>query len=63
MDWRSLSSEDVRGIVLVAVLLVAVFCILVFYPDAGAKHNYGFGPEWECKPMQQGDPICVKRSP
>lgn len=61
MKWPSLRRGDIAGILLVAIVLGAVFIVMVFYPQIGQKQNFGFGPEWECLRMEKGDPICVKR--
>jgi hypothetical protein len=36
---------------------VIAFFLLVLPPR---DHNFGFGPEWQCARMREGDPICVK---
>ena len=60
MDWPN--RGDIPGILFIAVLMGITFYVLVFHPGLADKTNHGFGPEWECLPMQQGDPICFKRS-
>jgi hypothetical protein len=47
------------GLLFVAVFFAAVFLALLFFPQ-GAEQNFGFGPEWQCARMGEGDPICVR---
>jgi len=53
-----------RGDVLGGLFVLAVLCLLIFsyirFPGFGASTT-GFGPDWECKSVPQGDPICVKK--
>ncbi|UCI06574.1 hypothetical protein [Mesorhizobium sp. B1-1-8] len=60
MNWPHLNLRrgDIHGIVFVAVLLGAVILALLFVPKL--EQNFGFGPEWQCARMEQGDPICVR---
>ncbi|MGX5800435.1 hypothetical protein ACWGS9_04240 [Bradyrhizobium sp. Arg314] len=58
MNWRYLRRGDIAGILFMAVVLaVLVFALLVLAPR---EHNFGFGPEWQCTRMGEGDPICVR---
>ncbi|TPK58223.1 hypothetical protein FJ546_24350 [Mesorhizobium sp. B2-4-19] len=59
MNWPN--RGDIAGIFIIAALLGSIFYVWVFHPGLSQKPNYGFGPEWECLPMQKGDPICFKR--
>ncbi len=53
-----------RGDVLGGLFVLAVLCLLIFiyirFPGRTAQTT-GFGPDWDCKSVPQGDPICVKR--
>lgn len=60
MNWPYLRRGDVAGILLVAVLLGAVAFVLLLHRGMGSRENFGFGPEWQCARMEQGDPICVR---
>jgi hypothetical protein len=60
MNWPYLRRGDIGGILLVAVLLGAVAFVLLVHPGMGSRENFGFGPEWQCARMEQGDPICVR---
>ena len=59
--WVMSSCRDVVA----ALVLIALVGILAFafikYP-AGSREA-GFGPEWDCRYVGQGDPVCVKRPP
>jgi hypothetical protein len=55
-----------RGDVLAILLCLALICVvaigLIWFPQLqNSGSNAGFGPEWECKSVPQGDPICVKK--
>jgi len=54
-----------RGDVLGALFVLAVLCLLLFtyirFPGFVAATT-GFGPDWDCKSVPQGDPICVKKT-
>ena len=53
-----------RGDVLGALFVLAVLCLLLFtyirFPGFAAVTT-GFGPDWDCKSVPQGEPICVKK--
>jgi len=61
MNWPYLTRGDMAGLLFVAVFLAAVVLALLFFPHR-AEQNFGFGPEWQCVRMEQGDPICVRLS-
>jgi hypothetical protein len=45
------------------LFVLAVLCLLLFiyirFP--GSVAATGFGTDWECKSVPQGEPICVKK--
>lgn len=56
-----LGPGDLKGILVSAVFII-LFCIgLVLLPPVNQKVNWLFGPEWDCRRMERGGPICVKR--
>lgn len=58
MNWPYLRRGDIAGILFMAVVLAVIaFALLVLPPR---DHNFGFGPEWQCTRMGEGDPICVR---
>ena len=50
---------DMTGLLFVAVFCAAVVLALLFFSQR-AGQNFGFGPEWQCARMGEGDPICVR---
>ena len=50
---------DIIGI-LIAVALVCI-CALVYVRFPYFHQATGFGPDWDCKVMPKGDPICTKK--
>ncbi|MDX8531415.1 hypothetical protein RFM41_03750 [Mesorhizobium sp. VK25A] len=59
MNRPNLMRGDMAGLLFVAVLFAAVVLALLFFPQR-AEQNFGFGPEWQCARMREGDPICVR---
>jgi hypothetical protein len=60
--WHTLGRGDVLGVAFVLVLLVVLAFLAVAFPTGVRRTtNAGFGPEWDCTLVPQGDPICVKR--
>ena len=59
IPWWYLKRGDVLG----ALFVVAVLCLLLFtyirFP--GFVAATGFGPDWDCNSVPQGEPICVKK--
>ena len=51
--------DDVIGLLFMAIVLAGIVFVLLFFPQRG-QQNFGFGPEWQCARMEQGDPICVR---
>ena len=58
MNWPYLKRGDITGILFVAVLFTVITLVMLFLPQL--KQDFGFGPEWQCAPMEEGDPICVR---
>ncbi|PBB93273.1 hypothetical protein CK215_04685 [Mesorhizobium sp. WSM3864] len=59
MNRLYLKRDDIAGIFLMAVVLAVIVLVLLFFPQTG-QQNFGFGPEWQCARMGEGDPICVR---
>jgi hypothetical protein len=61
LQWYP-TRRDVMGVVL-AVVIVCVFAfVMIRLPDIQQRGaNAGFGPDWECTPVPQGDPVCIKK--
>ena len=71
VDWRIWYNDTMRfipwyltrGDVLGALFVLAVLGLLIFtyirFPGFAA--STGFGPDWDCKSVPQGDPVCVKK--
>jgi hypothetical protein len=50
---------DITGI-LFALLLAGLFAFVVArFPNF--HRAGGFGPDWDCKVMPKGDPVCIKK--
>jgi hypothetical protein len=48
------------GILFTVVLLGLIFLIVCWFPNAKPNNN-GFGPDWDCTPVPNGQPICIKK--
>jgi hypothetical protein len=47
-------------VAVVVVCLLAFIMIRTPYPPLG-RTNAGFGPDWECDDLPQGEPVCIKK--
>jgi hypothetical protein len=60
--WLSPTPGEVGAIVFGIAVVVAFVFIVVRYPDwQWNSSNFGFGPDWQCTPVAQGDPVCIKK--
>jgi hypothetical protein len=57
--WILTRGDVLGGLFVVAVLGLMAF-IFIRYPDF--KAATGFGPDWDCARVSNGDPICVKKA-
>jgi hypothetical protein len=53
-----------RGDVMGILFIVFVLCLIVFcfywFPNSKPNNN-GFGSDWDCTPVPNGQPICIKK--
>ncbi len=61
MRWpqRYPTRSDIIGVLLTLVVLFLFAFVVVRFPYF--HQATGFGPNWDCKIMPKGDPICVKK--
>jgi hypothetical protein len=60
--WLSPTPGEVGAMVFGIAVVAAFVFIVVRYPDWQRKSaNFGFGPEWQCTPVAQGGPVCIKK--
>lgn len=50
---------DVMGILFIVVLLCLIAFGFYWFPNSKTKN--GFGPDWDCTPVPNGQPICIKK--
>jgi hypothetical protein len=58
--WPYPARGDVKGVLCIVVLL----CLIAFsvYWFANSKpNNNGFGGDWDCTPVPNGQPICIRK--
>jgi hypothetical protein len=48
---------DIMGILFAVVVLGLFALAVVQFPHQGT----GFGPDWDCRVMPKGDPVCIKK--
>lgn len=59
--WLRFVRDNLTAILIVTAILCAL--VLTTRHDPRLHPNTGFGPEWECTTMAQGDPVCIKKQP
>jgi hypothetical protein len=59
--WSPLRLADALGIAFVLAILGLFVVLTVGFPNF-SHQAAGFGPDWNCTPMVQGDPVCVKKT-
>jgi hypothetical protein len=50
---------DILTIAFALVALCLFAFVVVRFPYF--RQATGFGPDWDCKPMPKGDPVCTKK--
>ena len=48
------------GILFIVVLLGLISLGFSWFTNS-KPNNYGFGPDWDCTPVPNGQPICMKK--
>jgi hypothetical protein len=56
--WYLTRGDVLGGLFVLAVLGLLLFTYIRF---PGFAQTTGFGPDWDCKSVPQGEPICVKK--
>jgi hypothetical protein len=57
--WWNATRAEIIGALFVVVLLCVVAVASIFGPQQ--RTNAGFGPDWDCKTVPTGGPICIKK--
>lgn len=62
LQWNPDRNGTIR-LLLILVAILGIFAAVVIYaPDIQYRSaNAGFGPDWQCTPQAQGDPVCIKK--
>jgi hypothetical protein len=50
----------VIGVLFILVLLFLIAFGFYWFPNSKPNNN-GFGPDWDCTPVPNGQPICIKK--
>lgn len=59
--WLPPRRGDAIAVAALLALGAAVLMALVLFPGVTRSVNYGFGPDWDCKAMPKGGPVCVRK--
>lgn len=60
--WPYPRRGDVKGILFIVVLLGLISSGFFYrFRNYEWPINYGFGPEWDCTLVPNGQPICIKK--
>jgi hypothetical protein len=51
---------DVVGILFV-VMLICIISFSFWFPKSQPNPAAGFGPDWDCKFVPNGEPVCIKK--
>jgi len=57
--WPTPSRKDAVAVVLLIAVVAVVAFAAIKYPLGGRAT--GFGPDWDCTHVGQGDPVCVRK--
>ena len=65
MKWLQWSPDRnaILGTCIALIIIVIVFEVIVtYFPNFQQRSaDVGFGPDWNCAPQAQGDPICIRK--
>jgi hypothetical protein len=56
--FAPISRRDLIALVFCAAVAVMVLLFAARFPNSA---NWGFGPDWNCENVPQGEAVCVKR--
>jgi hypothetical protein len=59
--WVRLTSSRREVLALVALIGLVAAAAFSFIKYPVGSRAIGFGPEWDCTRVGQGDPVCVKK--
>jgi hypothetical protein len=59
--WVPPGRGDILAFLLGAAFLVVILLAYIFVPSPRPIAS-GFGPEWDCVAIPQGDPVCIKKA-
>ena len=62
LQWNPDRDGTIR-LLLILAAIIGIFAVVVTYaPDMNYRSaSARFGPDWQCTPQAQGDPVCIKK--
>jgi hypothetical protein len=47
--------------ILFVLMLICIISFGFWFPKSQPNPAAGFGPDWDCKSVPNGEPICIKK--
>jgi hypothetical protein len=62
LRWNPDRNGTIRLLLILFAILGIFAAVVIYAPDIQYRSaNAGFGPDWQCTPQAQGDPVCIKK--
>ena len=62
LQWNPDRKGTIRLLLILAAILGVFAAVVIYAPDINYRiASAGFGPDWQCTPQAQGDPVCIKK--
>jgi hypothetical protein len=62
LQWNPDRNGTIRLLLILAAILGVFAAVVIYAPDINYRNaNASFGPDWQCTPQAQGDPVCIKK--
>jgi hypothetical protein len=62
LQWNPDRNGTIRLLLILFAILGIFAAVVIYAPDIQYRSaNAGFGPDWQCTPQAQGDPVCIKK--
>jgi hypothetical protein len=62
LQWNPDRNGTIRLLLILFAILGIFAAVVIYAPDIQYRSaSAGFGPDWQCTPQAQGDPVCIKK--